>query len=507
MILLIALFPILIGLYLCFQTDIFIGRLLIALFSIIGLFFYACVLILYRFINEILRRHDDIAAQAARKTQALDAVIEMDKFASPQSDSRALLTAFLDKAIALTSAQKGSLFLVDQEDGKLSLVSAKGIHDLQEGARIPIDEAPFLKRVIADRKMLLVRNIEQVPGIGQKNNPRYDTPSFLIVPVSVGPDNVMAVINLTSKETGDVFDVNDAGALSVMQTGIRFNLENRQLQSQLEATIKDLTENNLRLQQEIAARRAAEASLKKLYEEFVEAEKLAAVGTCAAGVAHEVKNPLAIIIQGISYLQSSLGSNDMQQDVISRIKTAAMRANAIVQGLLSFTRQVPIQGEEVDAGALIDESLGLIENQLHDGKVQVIKRYAPNLPKVFVDGDQIKQVLINILTNATEAIGSGGTITITAGMETGTASDRYIEIVIEDTGSGMPEGILERVFDPFFTTKDNAGNIGLGLSISKGIINKHGGDIRIKSGTGMGTTVTIQLPVGGKQNSMNSNRG
>lgn len=413
--------------------------------------------------------------QAKNKRRSPGFSLEIGRTGVDSSDPKDILSGFLDKAAALTHAQQGSLFAIDT-DGFFRLIGTKGIDYLKEGTRIPIDKAQFLKRVITEKRMLLVENIEQTPGIAQKNNPQYETPSFLILPIFRGPNEVAAVLNLHNKEAGEVFTADDAGALSMMQTEIRFTLENRELQAQLQTAVEEMN---------------------SLYRSLVQAEKLAAMGSCIAGVAHELKNPLAVILQGTAYLTATVGTDAMLLDAVARIGNAAVKADNIVKGLLSFSRQVPIQPREADVVEEMEESLRLIEHELRAKEINVIRNFAPGLARVCIDVDQIKQVLINIMTNAVEAMTSGGTLTVAIDTLSTQAGEREIAIAVSDTGGGIPESVLEKIFDPFFTTKSFATNTGLGLSISKGIIDLHRGDIRIMSEAGLGTTVTVVLPVEG----------
>lgn len=411
--------------------------------------------------------------RAKEKLGGPEIPLEKSRASGDGSEPKDVLADFLDKAVALTHAQQGSLFTVDT-DGFLRLVGTKGIDYLKEGTRIPIDKAQFLKRVITEKKMLLVEDIEQTPGIAQKNNPQYETPSFLILPIFRGANEVAAVLNLHNKEAGEVFTADDAGALSMMQTEIRFTLENRELQAQLQAAVKEMN---------------------TLYRSLVQAEKLAAVGSCIAGVAHELKNPLAVILQGTAYLTATACSDALLPDVVARIGNAAVRADNIVKGLLSFTRQVPIQPRETDVIETVTESLRLIEPELLAKEITVSREFAAESALAFIDGDQIKQVLINIMTNAVEAMTGGGTLTVNVATLPGGTGEPEIAITVTDTGEGISASVLETIFDPFFTTKSFATNAGLGLSISKGIIDLHRGDIRITSAADRGTTVTVVLPV------------
>jgi two-component system NtrC family sensor kinase len=244
----------------------------------------------------------------------------------------------------------------------------------------------------------------------------------------------------------------------------------------------------------INSRKAALDEKDRTQKQLIQAEKLAALGIVAAGIAHEVKNPLAIIIQGADYLKSSTGADKHLIDVVNKINKSAFRADSIIKGLLSFTRQMPIQAEQVEIEPVIEETLSFIEHQLKRKHIKLVKRFSPDLPKVTIDINQIKQVFLNILLNAIDAMQDRGTLTISADPAGSAAGERHLQITFADTGSGIPTDKIEKVFDPFYTTKDSTGNAGLGLSITKGIIDKHHGTVRIESEVGKGTRVIIGLP-------------
>ncbi len=245
---------------------------------------------------------------------------------------------------------------------------------------------------------------------------------------------------------------------------------------------------------DITERKQAEEIQRKLHDDLVDAEKLAAVGTCAAGIAHEIKNPLAIIIQGVEYLRTCTGFDSLVVEIIHKVTKSALRADAIVKGLLSFARQTPLQKNNADIIPFIEESLLFMEHKLSSKHITIVRQYSPDLPAVNIDSTQIKQVFINILSNSIEAMEEGGTITINVENIQKGYDQSYLQISFADTGCGIPEGEVERVFDPFFTTKDSMGNAGLGLSITKGIMDKHYGTIWVESKVGEGTSVMIGLP-------------
>ncbi len=246
----------------------------------------------------------------------------------------------------------------------------------------------------------------------------------------------------------------------------------------------------------INARKTALAEKEKAQQRLLQAERLAALGSVAAGVAHEVKNPLAIILQGMAFLKSALQDDARLLDVVRRVEKSVLRADNIIQGLLSYSREIPLKREEADLVPVVEEALSFVDHRLRMKSIQVKRQYAPLLPKVILDTNQIKQALTNLFTNAIEAMPESGILGVRIAPGEGETEPASVRVAVTDTGEGIPEESIRKIFDPFFTTKNIAGNTGLGLSITKGIIDKHHGTIAIDSEPGRGTRVTIQLPVG-----------
>ena len=246
----------------------------------------------------------------------------------------------------------------------------------------------------------------------------------------------------------------------------------------------------------INSRKEALEEKERTQKQLIQSEKFAALGIVAAGIAHEVKNPLAIIIQGVEYLRTSTGADALLNDVVERINKSAFRADSIIKGLLSFTRQMPIQAEQVEIETVIDETLSFIEHQLKLKHIKLVKQFSSELPKLTIDLNQIKQVFLNVLLNSIDALQDGGTITISADPVMSASGQLHLQTIVADTGCGIPKDKIEKVFDPFYTTKDDSRNSGLGLSITKGIIDKHHGTVRIESDVEKGTQVIIGLPAG-----------
>jgi signal transduction histidine kinase len=230
-------------------------------------------------------------------------------------------------------------------------------------------------------------------------------------------------------------------------------------------------------------RREAEKAL-------IEAEKMASLGILSAGVAHEIRNPLTIILHGVEQLDSSTSVDSRRHEVIDGIRQAVQRADGIIKGLLTFSDRPSAQDEMLDALSVLEESLLALESERELRNIRIEREFPPDAPKIRGDHSQLRQVFLNILVNAVEAMPVGGTLRVGYRI---TGSDSLM-ISFIDTGMGIPEAEIGRVEDPFFTTKQKSGNIGLGLSVAKGIIEGYGGTIKIESMPGKGTAVTITLP-------------
>lgn len=235
--------------------------------------------------------------------------------------------------------------------------------------------------------------------------------------------------------------------------------------------------------------------------QLLQSEKQASIGRLAAGVAHEINNPLTGVL---TFTHLLLRRKDLPEEVRKDLETVAQatdRVRKIIKGLLDFSRQTALYPEPLNLHNLVRSTVALVENQaLVKG---ILLKFEPgeNIPPVTADTSQIQSVLLNILLNALDATDPGGSVAITSRLQSSPekAGQRGVDLVVTDTGCGIPPENITKLFDPFFSTKEVGQGTGLGLSVSYGIVERHGGAIRVKSEVGKGSTFTIWLPLEGKK--------
>jgi len=256
----------------------------------------------------------------------------------------------------------------------------------------------------------------------------------------------------------------------------------------LQNTFKDM----LVSLEERERRRRAEAENRLL-----QSEKQASIGRLAAGVAHEINNPLTGVLTFTRILLRSKDIGDKNLSHLQKIAESTVRVKKIVKGLLDFSRQTDLDREPTEINRLIRAVISALDNQALIKGVSIQFNSGEDLPMLTLDRNQIQSVLVNLIINALDATEQGGTIRVSTGISV-SASDtgkKGVEIAVTDTGCGIPQEDLDKLFDPFFTTKEVGQGTGLGLSVSFGIVQRHGGTIRVQSEVGRGSTFTIWLPI------------
>jgi two-component system, NtrC family, sensor kinase len=266
-----------------------------------------------------------------------------------------------------------------------------------------------------------------------------------------------------------------------------------QMGEALKGSLHELKNLVLTLEQKVEERTKA---LRAAEAEVAQGEKLASVGLLASGIAHELNNPLTGVLTFTSLLRQKMPDGSVDAEDLDLVIRETKRCASIIRRLLDFAREkVPTEGE-VDVNAVIGEVVKFVFNPATQQKIDVQTRLAADLPRIWGDADMIKQVVLNIVVNATQAIeGEGRVVIDSRRVPAPEGSPALIEVSVSDTGCGIPEANMKRIFEPFFTSKEVGKGTGLGLSVSYGIVKAHGGTIKVDSVVGEGTTFRVQLPV------------
>jgi signal transduction histidine kinase len=287
----------------------------------------------------------------------------------------------------------------------------------------------------------------------------------------VGPEGAMGGVVLVGEDR-QLFFTGEIATCETLASQLAIALANAQLQADLQQRL---------------------AELQRTQVQLVQTAKLAALGELVANIAHEFNNPLTSIVGYASELRLSLPDGDPRRDEVMIIEGEALRARKIVRDLLDFSRHRAPALEAVHVNPLLSRVVSILRHQARVANVEMEEEYGVDLPTVYADGDQLRQVFLNLVSNGLDAMPKGGRLRITTGLveEPGAY---WVEIAVRDTGGGIAPENLSRVFEPFFTTKPEAKGMGLGLSVSQGIIESHKGQILVESEIDRGSTFRVRLP-------------
>jgi len=387
-----------------------------------------------------------------------------------------LLDLIVTTAIEVTDADRGSVMLLDESQGVLTINAAKGIdEDVVQSTRVRLGEG-IAGRVALTGKPLLLRRREEEPSLRALRQRDEQISSAIAVPLRI-EDRIVGTLNVNESHRMKEFGQEDVRALKLFADQAALALEKAQLyrdsQRQLEKLLSVLDE------------------LSRTQAQLVHSEKLASLGVLAGGVAHEINNPLMVILGRTELTLMDEGIVSEARENLDTIRQETERIAEIVHSLLTFSRKSRQEKiEDISVNDVLERTLMLSEHQLTLGNVRVTKELDLDLPEIRTNPGQLQQVFMNLIINAHHAMPDGGELTI----RTSALPEDRVFIEIEDTGCGISPESLDRVFDPFFTTKEEGKGTGLGLSVSRNIVESQGGNIGVQSTVGVGTVFRVVLP-------------
>ena len=388
-----------------------------------------------------------------------------------------LLDLIVATAIEVTGADRGSVMLLEPDGEFLTIKAAKGIDEARiASTRLKLGDG-IAGRVARSGEPLLLSRSYYRNNLTEVRHRDEEISSAISVPLRI-EERIVGTLNVNESSRHHEFAPEDLRALTVFADQAALALEKAQLyrdsQHQLEKLLSVLDE------------------LGRTQAQLVHSEKLASLGVLAGGVAHEINNPLMVILGRTELMLMDDHTDDSIRQNLDTIHTETERIAHIVHGLLTFSRKSRQEKiENIDLNEVLARTLMLSEHQLTVANVRVKRELHPNLPVIQANPGQLQQVFMNLIINAHHAMPDRGELTI----RSGAIPDGRVFVEVQDTGCGISPEDIDRIFDPFFTTKDEGKGTGLGLAVSRNIIETHGGEIGVQSTLGEGTTFRVVLPL------------
>lgn len=390
-----------------------------------------------------------------------------------KSQLRNFLTLSLKRCMKSVAANSGSIFLLDDEKKELVLeVAQNGKGLILEGTKARLGEG-IAGKVALERKPLLVKDIDNESSLWFKPRlNRYESKSFISIPLEFSGD-LIGVISITDKSTGDAFGDNEIVAVLDISKYLGIAIY----------SLKSYLIKHRKLSEKLGE------ELEDLKESANQSKKFSALGKLVSGFAHEINNPLDGVIRYVNLSLDCLEQTELSKEYLLEAKKGLNRIVQFIRSILDFCWSLSSQKKRIDINRALEESLFLFNQSITSYNIKVEKLFSFNLPEIADWGLRI--VFNNIIKNACQAMkDKGGNLTIVTSLE-----DDCVRIKFKDTGTGLSQDIQKKIFDPFFTTKDMGKGTGLGLAMSKEIIQQHNGKIYVESREGQESVFTVQLPL------------
>jgi signal transduction histidine kinase len=395
-------------------------------------------------------------------------------------DIEEILKLVLEGVTKNIGFDRARLYLVNEKRNVLECKMAVGVDVGKiKGITLSLDpEDSIVARSIVEKQPFIIPDASQDPRVNPILKEKFNLQSLVVIPLlakekalgAIAADHVEPGKNITKETLESVMTFAQQAGLAIHNAFMYQELKT--FSQQMEEKIQKTT-----------------ADLRKTEAQLIRSEKLAALGQLAAGIAHEIRNPLTSINILIHSLKENLPSENSHWEDLKVIEEEIHRINEIVDQFLRFAKPASPQLERAEVTSLFEETLQLLRPQM--GKLQIfVEKDFRSLPLITFDNEQMKQVILNLLMNAIQAMPGGGQLRLEGEVS---KDGQWIQLSIHDSGIGIPPEDMNRLFDPFFSTKE--GGIGLGLSIAHRIIDQHHGKIEVESTPGKGTLFTLWLPI------------
>lgn len=377
-----------------------------------------------------------------------------------------ILDSILEKTLEITDMDASWVYLIDEKDNLLKVAAYRGISTdfVKEIDRLAIGEG-IAGRVTPSGEPIVIKDISKDERLTRGIVKDSGFKGFISIPIR-SRDRIIGAINIASKRIHESSS-KEVNLLEGIGNQIGMAIANSSLYGKLKAKMDEL---------------------RSTQEQLIQSTKLAAVGELAGHIAHEINNPLTGVL-GYASLLIETEADSARKGQLKIIEGEALRTRGIVKKLLDFAHQVEPKRERVNINRVIKVVLSLVIGPAAASNIKIVEEYCDELPEILIDVNQIEQVFLNIINNSMDAMPKGGILAIKSYL-----AGRYAAVSISDNGSGIQAEIVPRIFEPFFTTKKKVSGAGLGLSVSLGIIERHGGKIDVESSVGKGSKFTISLP-------------
>jgi len=424
---------------------------------------------------------DALTIERLTQSELFQRINEISSVVNGVGDAQELLDVSLRLTMNLFGAERGSIFVMSEQDDHLILKSACGMEIREKEAMVKKMGEGVVGRVAANKKPIVVGDIARDERFKDfKARASYKTSSFICAPLLI-KDKLIGVINITDRVSGSRFHQDELQLMDLLATQIALNYRRIELYDKLKRIAKESAD----LKDELGKSSEEAHDLKK---KVVIQEKLASIGKLAGGIAHEFNNPIDGVMRYTNLCLEQVPEDDVVHGYLVEIRHGLKRMASIVKNLLACSRNIEPSRERICVVDALEQSLQAAQNSLLSKNVVVVKDFCAD--PVFIKDLGVERIFTNLINNAVDAAGQDGQITLHCRCD---AHQAVVEI--EDNGCGIPEDKIQEIFEPFYTTKEIEKGCGLGLTIVSEIVKSYNGSIDIRTEKDKGTTFSITLPI------------